>query len=256
MILNKIYCESNLDTMARMPDNFIDLIVTSPPYGSLRKYNGYCFEFEQIAIELFRVLKNGCTLVWIVNDQRINGNRTLTHFKQALYFQNIGFNVLDIMIWNKTNPMPFIQKDQYTPSYESMFILTKGKIKIFNPIMEECKFKGKILKTNTTNNESIRKPNKHTPTKDSKIKSNVWQTVVAGTNYGHPAIFPEQLATDHITSWSNEYDLIYDPFMGSGTTAIAAIKNNRKFIGSEISQEYVDIANKRIEIYLNKQTLF
>lgn len=245
----EIYNENNLDTMSRMPDNFIDLTVTSPPYDGLRIYNGYSFEFEKVANELFRITKNGGVVVWIVNDQRIKNNRTLTHFKQALFFQNIGFNVLDIMIWHKTNPMPYIQKDQYTPSYESMFVFSKGKPKAFNPIMDDCKYKGKILKTHTTNPESIRKANKSKATKDTKIKSNVWQTVVAGTNYGHPAIFPEQLANDHIISWSNKGDLVYDPFGGSGTTAKMALLLNRKCIMSEISSEYCELSKQRLIPY-------
>jgi len=244
--LNKIYNEDCLKTMKRMEDNFIDLTVTSPPYDNLRNYNGYSFDFENIAKELFRVTKIGGVVVWIVNDKRKNGNRTLTHFKQVIFFQHIGFNILDSMVWHKINPMPFIKKDQYTPSYEMMFVLTKGKHTTFNLIKEKCKYAGKILKTHTTNPESIRKPNKKTATKEYKIKSNVWKTVVAGTNYGHPAIFPEQLANDHIISWSNEKDLIYDPFMGSGTTAKMAIINNRNFIGSEISKEYCEIAQNRI----------
>lgn len=248
MEINKIYNENCLETMAKMPDNFIDLTVTSPPYDDLRTYNGYSFDFENVAKELYRVTKNGGVVVWICNDKRIRGNRTLSHFKQGLFFQSIGFNVLDTMIWHKTNPMPYIQKDQYTPSYEIMFVLCKGNTKTFNPIMEDCKYKGKVIKTYTTNKESIRKANKTKPTKEKKIKSNVWGTILAGTNYGHPAIFPERLANNHIISWSNEGDLVYDCFAGSGTTPKMAILNNRNWIASEISSEYCEIIKERIKI--------
>jgi DNA modification methylase len=128
-----------------------------------------------------------------------------------------------------------------------MFVLSKGTPKTFNSIFENCKYAGRILQTHTTNPESIRKKNVDKATKDKKIKSNVWDFVVAGTNYGHPAIFPEKLANDHIISWSNEGDLVYDPFMGSGTTAKMAILNNRKYIGSEISEEYCKIIETRIK---------
>ena len=64
--------------------------------------------------------------------------------------------------------------------------------------------------------------------------------------FEHPAIYPEQLVEDHILSWSNENDLIYDPFMGSGTTAKMAILNKRNWIGSEISKEYCDIITRRL----------
>tara|TARA_R100001460_G_scaffold28040_1_gene56250 strand:+ start:457 stop:1221 length:765 start_codon:yes stop_codon:yes gene_type:complete len=247
MKVNKIYNENCLETMSRMRDGFIDLTVTSPPYDNLRTYNGYSFDFESIAKELYRVTKDGGVVVWIVGDKRVNGDKTLTHFKQALNFQSIGFKVLDVMVWKKSNPMPFIQKDQYTPSYELMLILTKGKLKTFNALKQQCKYAGQIVKTTSTNKESIRKPNKTIPTKEFKIKSNVWETVLAGTNYGHPAIFPEKLVNDHIISWSNENDIVYDCFMGSGTTAKMAILNNRNYIGSEISKEYCDIAERRIQ---------
>jgi DNA modification methylase len=158
------------------------------------------------------------------------------------------------MIWRKPNPMPYIKKDTYTPSFEYMFVLSKGKPKTFNLLREDCKYAGKILKTNTTNPESIRKPNQTKPTKDTKIKSNVWDYVVAGTNYGHPAIFPEKLAEDHILSWSNEGDTILDPMAGSGTTLKMAKKNNRNYVGIEISPEYIDIINKRLNA-LNQERL-
>ena len=101
MELNKIYNEDCLVTMSRMPDNFIDLTVTSPPYDGLRDYNGYSFPFEDIAKELFRTTKEGGIVVWIVNDATINGSETLTSFKQAIYFNEVGFNVHDTMIWRR-----------------------------------------------------------------------------------------------------------------------------------------------------------
>jgi DNA modification methylase len=245
-MLNKVICGDCLEVMKDIPDKSIDLTVTSPPYDNLRDYNGYTFDFEGIAKELYRITKDGGVVVWVVGDATINGSETGTSFKQALYFKEIGFNLHDTMIWRKPNPMPYIKKDTYTPSFEYMFVLSKGKPKTFNLLREDCKYAGKILKTNTTNPESIRKPNQTKPTKDTKIKSNVWDYVVAGTNYGHPAIFPEKLSEDHILSWSNEGDTILDPMAGSGTTLKMAKKNNRNYIGIEISPEYIDIINKRL----------
>jgi len=247
-LINKIHNENCLETMSKMPDCFVDLVVTSPPYDDQRKYKGYSFNFENVAKELFRVIKQGGVVVWNVNDKRINGSKNLTSFKQAIKFNELGFNIHDIMIWRKPNPMPFIKKDCYTPSFEFMFILSKGSPKTFNAIMEDCKYAGQILKTHTKNPESIRKKNIDKATKDKKIKSNVWDFIVAGTNYGHPAIFPEQLANDHIISWSNENDIVYDCFAGSGTTTKMSIINNRKWIASEISAEYCDIIKERIKI--------
>jgi len=247
MEINKIYNENCLDTMARMPDNFIDLTVTSPPYDGLRKYNGYSFPFEDIAKELFRITKDGGVLIWVIADQTKDGTESGTSFKQALYFKEIGFNLHDTMIWNKPNAMPNVIKTRYRSSFEYMFVFSKGKPKTTNMIEEPCKYAGVSIKRTKGNVEAIGKQESKLTTKDTKIKSNVWDIIVAGTNYGHTAIFPEQLANDHILSWSNTGDLVYDCFLGSGTTAKMSILNNRNYIGSELSKEYYEIALNRIK---------
>jgi len=246
MRVNEIYNENCLDTMARMPDNFIDLTVTSPPYDNLRKYNGYSFDFESIAKELYRVTKDGGVVVWVVGDATIKGSETGTSFKQALFFKECGFNLHDTMIWRKTNAMPNISKKRYTPSFEYMFIFSKGQPKVCNRITENCKYAGKTIQTHTTNKESMMGYKNRKETKKVKPLQNIWDVKVFGTNYGHPAIFPKQLANDHIISWSNESDIVYDPFMGSGTTAKMAKINNRNYIGSEISEEYCEIIEQRL----------
>ena len=248
MEVNKIYNENCLDTMARMPDGFVDLTVTSPPYDNLRTYNGYSFDFESIAKELFRVTKNGGVVVWIVGDATIKGSETGTSLRQALYFKGVGFNLHDTMIWKKTNPIP-LTHNRYEQHFEYMFVFSKGSPKTFNPIKIPCATKGQIRNRKNSNKEegsAVRNRNEVTVTKSEKIKGNVWEMPVSNTKYNHPAIFPEQLANDHIISWSNEGDIVYDPFMGSGTTAKMAILNNRNWIGSEISKKYCEIAEKRI----------
>jgi len=244
--MNKIYCGDCVKLMKELEDNTIDLTVTSPPYDNLRNYNGYSFDFESIAKELFRITKDGGVVVWVVGDRKEKGCRTLTQFKQGLFFKEIGFEVHDVMIWRKPNPMPYILKNCYTPSFEYMFVLSKGKPKTTNIIEEPCKYAGKTIQTNTSNNESMMGYRGRGETKKTKIKSNVWDYVVAGTNHGHPAIFPEKLAEDHILSWSNEGDLILDPMCGSGTTCKMAKLNNRNFIGMDCSEEYCSIARERL----------
>ncbi len=251
MELNKVYQGDCLEVMKDIPDKSVDMILTSPPYDNLRTYNGSLDWGEHIwkpAIkELYRIIKDGGVVVWIVGDATIKGSETGTSFRQALFFKEIGFNLHDTMIWRKPNPMPYIKKDTYTPSFEYMFVLSKGKPKSHSLLREPCKYAGKLLKTNTTNPESIRKPNKTVPTKDTKIRHNVWDFIVAGTNHGHPAIFPEKLAEDHILSWSNEGDIILDPFAGSGTTGIAARNLKRNFILIEKDEEYCKIAEERLK---------
>lgn len=251
MEVNKIYNENCLDTMARMPNGFVDLTVTSPPYDNLRTYNGYSFDFEAVAKELYRVTKEGGVVVWIVGDATIKGSETGTSFKQALYFKEIGFNLHDTMIYHKLNPMP-IKSNRYLPCFEYMFILSKNKPKTFNAIREKTLATGKEKYTGTQqeNGKFTDYGKKRNLERD---KYNIW-SVKVGSNqttkdkiaFKHPAIFPEKLVNDHIISWSNYGDLVYDPFMGSGTTAKMAILNTRNWIGSEISKEYCEIAEKRI----------
>lgn len=256
MELNKIYTENCLDTMNRMPDNFIDLTVTSPPYDNLRTYNGYSFDFKSIAKELYRVTKKGGVVVWVVGDATINGSETGTSFRQALYFKEIGFNLHDTMIWEKqTFTATGSLKTRYAQVFEYMFVITKGKIKTFNAIKDRPT-KGIIKKHGTIRQKdgTTRKQSslgKIYANKNAQ-RFNIWKinTECSNNNRFHPAQFSEQIANDHIISWSNENDVVYDPFMGSGTTAKMSLVNNRKFIGSEISQEYVDIANERIKPYL------
>jgi len=248
MEVNKIYNENCLATMAKMPDGFIDLTVTSPPYDNLRTYNGYSFDFEAVAKELFRVTKQGGVVVWIVGDATVKGSESGTSFRQALYFKEIGFNLHDTMMYRKINYIP-LTHNRYEQEFEYMFVFSKGKPKTFNPIKIPCATKGQIRNRKNSNKEegsAVRNRNEVTVTKSEKIKGNVWEMSVSNTKHNHPAIFPEQLAQDHILSWSNEGDLVYDPFMGSGTTAKMAIINKRNWIGSEISEEYCEIAEKRI----------
>ena len=252
---NQVLHGDCLEVMKDIPDGSIDLVVTSPPYDNLRTYNGSLewgeHVWKPVIQELFRLIKEGGVVVWVVGDATIKGSETGTSFKQALYFKEIGFNLHDTMIYEKSTALPQ-NCDRYYPIFEYMFVLSKGKPKTFNPIT--------VLASNNK-----RKDKTAHRTKDNKIVVpktgrneyrrlfNVWRYAVGlgGTTndkiaFQHPAIFPEKLAEDHILSWSNEGDLVYDPFMGSGTTAKMAIINKRNWIGSEISKEYCDIAEKRI----------
>lgn len=247
--INKNYNESNLETMAKMPDCFVDLVVTSPPYDGLRAYNGYSFPFEDIAKELFRITKDGGVVVWIVGDATVKGSETGTSFKQALFFMSIGFNLHDTMIYAKNNYIP-LTHNRYEQQFEYMFIFSKGKPKTFIPLKIESKtagFKKNRKKSNKEDGSSVRNRDEITTTQLYKIKPNIWFLNVSNTKLKHPAIFSEQLANDHIISWSNENDLVYDCFMGSGTVAKMSILNNRNWIGSEISNEYCNIIEERIK---------
>lgn len=259
----EIYNENNLDTMNRMPDNCIDLTVTSPPYDDLRNYNGYSFDFENVANELFRITKQGGVLIWVVNDKTDKGSESLTSFKQALYFKEIGFNVHDTMIYAKSNYIP-LTHNRYEQQFEYMFVFSKGKPKTFNPLMKGNKQVGQI-KGGTFRQSKDEKGARHKDIGVAKesIKPNIWFYNVGMANstkdkiaFNHSAIFPEQLAQDHILSWSNEGDLVYDCFGGSGTTCKMSFLNKRKCIMSEISLEYCELSKQRLLPYTSNIGLF
>lgn len=257
LLLNQVICGDSAIELKNLPNNTIDLIVTSPPYDFIRSYESN-FDFETIAKELFRIIKNGGVLVWIVGDSTSNYSESGTSFKQALFFKEIGFKIFDTMIYFKKSMQP-PHNHIYHQTFEYMFVFSKGKPKTFNPIMDhKNKYKNYTGTRREVDNSLTKK--RGSMALFSK-RGNVWlydtgymkstKDIIA---YKHPAIFPEKLAKDHIISWSNEGDLILDPFAGSGTTLKMAKLTNRNYLGIEISKEYCEIANKRLEKY-NNQTL-
>jgi site-specific DNA-methyltransferase (adenine-specific) len=239
MKINHIYIENCLDTMRSFDDEVIDLTVTSPPYDNLREYNGYVFDFPAIAKELFRVTKKDGLLVWIIGDSTIDGSETGSSFKQALHFIELGFKLHDTMIFEKNSPAYPANKDgnRYTQIFEYMFVFAKGRV-LKQLICDKPNkwaghkdFGGKLKN----------------PVPDFSPRNNIWKYTTSFNGVKHPAPFPELLAQDHIISWSSPGDIVYDPFMGSGTTAKMALLNDRKYVGSEISFEYAQIAMRRID---------
>lgn len=229
----------------------IDLTVTSPPYGDLRNYEGYSFEPVDMLTALFRVTKQGGVVVWVVGD-KINGGRSLASFGHALIARDVGFRVHDVMIYQKKNT-PFMRSNAYTNCYELMIVLSKGNPKTFNPIKVPTKRSGVEMAVSNKGPDAI---NRKVPVtlKKTKTKTNIWAYAVGfgGSTkdklaFDHPAIFPEKLAEDHILSWSNKGDIVLDPMCGSGTTCKMAALNGRKWLGIDISEKYISIAQTRLE---------
>ena len=246
--LNQIICGDNVEVMRQMPDKCVDLTVTSPPYDNLRTYNGFSFDFEGIAKELYRITKQGGVVVWIVADATINGSETGTSFRQALYFKDIGFNLHDTMIYEKAQAC-FGSNLCYLQSFEYMFVLSKGRPKSINFLRDRPNVRSgreKMAKHGLSINGEKSERIYNVMKKMGKRK-NIWTYGVGGGHTGHPAVFPEQLAQDHIISWSNPGDLVFDPFVGSGTTAKMALLNGRNYCGIDISEEYCEIARCRVE---------
>jgi len=268
MELNKIYNESCLETMSRMPDGFIDMVLTSPPYDNLRTYDNDIDKtwgahiWQPIIKELYRVVKDGGVVVWIVGDATINGSETGTSFRQALYAMECGFNLLDTMIYYQNGTGAKGSNYAYWQSFEYMFVFTKGFPFASNRIADVKNSVGgkrrKLSKKSIMVNTRIHRSYVINPF--YSVRPNVWIFNCGFSDSSdkteHPAPFPEKLAADHIYSWSNEGDIVYDPFMGSGTTAKMAHIYKRKWIGSEISSKYVELAYKRIDPYLRQTSLF
>lgn len=254
--IDKTYCMDCLDGLKLLDANSIDLTVTSPPYDDLRTYNGYSFDFEGIAKELYRVTKEGGVVVWVVGDGVVNRSESGTSFRQALYFKSIGFNLHDTMIYQKNNsslPDP----TRYFQQFEYMFVFSKGKPKTFNPLLRaknplnvEHKVRSHTMRDKDGSLKKVFRDNRNLYC----LRGNIWQYEIGkgkGTKddyaFAHPASFPEKLAQDHILSWSNEGDVVLDPFMGSGTTAKMAVLNHRHFLGFEVSDEYCKIIERRVK---------
>lgn len=264
MRLGKIYHENCVDTLHRIPDEFVDMTITSPPYDDLREYNGYHFPVEEIAESLFHKTKTGGVVIWVVGDKTVDGSETLTSFEHAFAFKKAGFRVHDTMIYAKNNPIPSDCGKRYRQSFEYIFCFTKGQPATFNPITEPTKSAGTKIKAfritgqgrGNVPDEDIGREIK----RERKLSNIFWYNVGTASSrdkiaFEHPAIFPEQLVADQIRTWTNEGDVVYDCFMGSGTTGKVAELLGRRWLGSEVSLEYVRLAERRIDPYRQRPTL-
>jgi len=256
--LNRIYNENCIKTMQqRIATNFVDLTITSPPYDDIRQYDGNntLENFDDIAVELFRITKEGGILVWVVDNQSKNFNESGTSFRQALHVKDVGVNLFDTMIYLKPPRGSVGNNVGYWQTFEYMFVLSKGRPKTVNLIRDRDNKDSRNGDNGTKRlyDGHLKKVSRNGYGEKGR-RTNVWKYNIgnghsASDEYAHqhPAIFPEKLAQDHIISWSNEGDIVYDPFMGSGTVAKMALINGRRYIGSEISKEYYHISKKRIK---------
>lgn len=242
------------------PADCVDLVITSPPYDNLRDYKGYNFDCEKIAKSLFRVMKSGGVVIWVVGDATVKGSETGTSFKQALTFMDAGFRLHDTMIFEKnTSSFPARRNGlRYTQIFEYMFVFSKGKPKTVNLICDKPnKWAGYTnwgKKTDRQKDGSLKEKKDINPVPKFSPRNNIWRFVVGGgfgqtddLAYKHPATFPEELVKDHVLTWSNKNDLILDPMCGSGTTCKVSKEQGRKYIGIDISKEYCELSKKRVK---------
>lgn len=253
---NSIYHESCVRTLERMPDDYLDMTLTSPPYDDLRAYNGDTLPLSDVIPLLYAKTKPGGVVIWITGDKTEGGTESLTSFRTAIAFRDAGFLLHDTMIYEKANPIPNDPGRRYRQAFEFMFCFSKGTPKTFNPITEPTKSAGKKIQafrvTQNGRGNYTPPPKAEATTKGTRRVSNVFTYVVGSSAasdrmaFKHPAIFPEKLAADQISTWSNPGDVVFDCCMGSGTTAVVAKRLGRDFIGAEIAGEYVKLANERL----------
>ncbi len=251
-----IYNEDCIDTMARFPDNCICLVVTYPPYDNMRKYNGTSFnEFETISCELCRVIKDGRVVVWVMGDQTRNGNESGTLFTYALFFKDIGFNLFDTMIYLKPPHGAVGNNKTCWQSFEYLFVFSKNKLKTINLLIDRENKDSRDGDNGTKRlyNGTLKSVKRNEYEKMGK-RTNVWEyytkrghSATDNIEDQHPSIFSKKLARDHNMSWSSKGDIVYDPFMGSGTTTKMCVLNDRKYIRSELDKNYYRISKKRLK---------
>ena len=251
LLQNRVHHIEALDLLNLLPDESIDLIVTSPPYDNLRKYNGFSFDFEGIARESHRVMKDGAVLVWVIRDSFVNGSETLTSFRQALYFCECGLNMHQRIVWQKEG-LPTKRPKAYLPDFEDVFVFSKGEPSTFNPTLRRNKKAGQVNRKGRAGINGFAYNDGLRQVAEMSLLTNVW-TIGVGRGkttsdaVDHPAMFPEQLAERCITSWSDPGHIVLDYFGGSGTTAKMARNNQRRFITGDISAEYCDQMNQRLD---------
>ena len=244
--------------LTKLPKEFVDLVVTSPPYDELRSYGGHAFNAAPIIKALYTALRPGGVVVWVIGDSVVRGSETGTAFKHAQEFLTAGFRLHDTMIFEKnTSSFPARRKsNRYTQIFEYMFVFSKGRPKTAKLICDkENKWAGWTnwgKQTKRAKDGRLKEVADLNPVPKFSPRNNIWKYNVGGgfghrdkAAYKHPATFPEQLALDHILTWSKVGDIVLDPMCGSGTTCLAARKLGRGFLGMDIHKPYVKLSRKR-----------
>ena len=254
--INSIICGDSAEVLKNFPDNSIDMVVTSPPYDGLRDYNGFSLDLHKIGKEIYRVLKDGGIAVMVIQDATKDFAKSLTSFRTIVdWCDNVGFRLFETVIYHKNGTEGAWWKQRFRVDHEYMPIFMKGKKpQYFNkePLKIPSKHGGKVMsgsgnrRTDGTLSETVRRP-----INTMKCRGTVWDYLMAGDKNPlkrkHPAVFPDKIPYDCIQCFCPEGGLVLDPFIGCGSTAVMAKVLGRNYIGIDISREYCDLAEERIE---------
>lgn len=243
-LLNTIIA-SSCENMKDIPNNSLHLMITSPPYNVSKEYDNdlsleeYLNLLKNCFTETYRVLVDGGRACINIANIGRKPYIPLSDYVSKIMIE-IGFNMRGEIIWNKSagagistawGSFQSASNPILRDVHEYILIFSKGNYKRERDKKEEKE----LRKDNITKEEFI------------EWTKSVWtMNTESAKRIGHPAPFPEELPNRLIKLFSFTNDIVIDPFMGSGTTAIAAIKNNRNFVGYEINEEYINLANNRI----------
>lgn len=255
-IINTIICGDAVEVLKTLPDESVDLVVTSPPYDELRVYNGFSLDLHAVGVELYRVMKDGGIVAMVIQDSTKDFGKSLTSFRTIVdWCDNIGFKLFETCIYHKNGTEGAWWKSRFRVDHEYMPIFLKGrKPQYFNkePLKIPSKHGGKVMsgsgnrKTDGTTTAVVRRE-----INPMKCRGTVWDYLMAGDKNPlkrrHPAVFPDKIPFDFIKCFCPEGGVVLDPFVGSGSTAVMAKVLERKYIGIDISREYCDLAEERLE---------
>lgn len=254
-LANTIRCMDCVEGMKSIPDDSIDLVVTSPPYDGLRKYNGFSYDLHATGQEMFRVLKDGAIAAMVIQDQTANFGKTLTSFRTIIdWCDNIGFKLFECVIYRKHGTEGAWWNQRFRVDHEYIPLFLKGERPAYfnkEPLKVPSKHAGKMMtgsgnrRTDGTTTATVRRP-----INLMKCRGTVWDYLMAGDKdklkQQHPAVFPDKIPYDLIDCFCPPNGIVLDPFMGSGSTAVAAKRLGRNYLGFDISKEYCTLANKRL----------
>ncbi len=251
---NKIILSDCRDGMAALSNECIPFTLTSPPYDGLRTYDGLAdWNFMDVAKELYRITMQGGVVVWVVQEQIIDGSESGETSRQRLAFANIGFRLHHTMVMGKLGGIQF-SSNRYGRPLEYAFILSKGPPRYFNPLRDRPnKEAGRVKVFLNRNRDGSFAPVKRTQVHPYGLRGSIWFYPTGKNNsakedyaFEHPALMPEQMAEDDILSWTKVGDLVFNPFAGAGTALKMALLNHRSYLGFEINPKYVEIARRRL----------
>ena len=252
---NTIHCMDCVEGMKLLPNDSVDLVVTSPPYDTIRDYKGFSFDLHAAGQEILRVLKPGGVAAVVIQDQTKDFAKSLTSFRTIVdWCDNIGFRLFECVIYRKHGSEGAWWTKRFRVDHEYIPLFLKGdRPQYFNkePLKIASKHGGKTM----SGSGNRRTDGKTTATvrfviNTTKCRGTVWDYLMAGDKNPikrkHPAPFPDAIPLDVIQCFCPPDGLVLDPFMGSGSTAVAAVNLGRRYVGFEISDEYCKLAEQRL----------